>query len=61
MEINQHLEKYAEKCVAMALSSEPEVDKALWLILAQSWAQLGEQVASDQRIIRDGSSGAAAA
>ncbi len=24
MEINQHLEKYAEKCVAMALSSEPQ-------------------------------------
>ncbi len=61
MEINQHLEKYAEKCVAMALSSEPDVDKTLWLILAQSWAHIGEQVASSERITRDGPSGAAAA
>jgi hypothetical protein len=46
MKINRHLEKYAEKCVAMALSAEQDVDKALWLSLAQSWARLGEQVAS---------------
>ena len=32
----------------MALSSEQDVDKALWLSLAQSWARLGEQVASVQ-------------
>jgi hypothetical protein len=29
----------------MALSSQRYSDKALWLILAQSWAQLAEQVA----------------
>ena len=41
MEFTQGHEKYAEKCVAMALSSEQDVDKALWLSLAQSWARLG--------------------
>jgi hypothetical protein len=46
MEFTQGHEKYAEKCVAMALSLEQDVDKVLWLTLAQSWAQLGEQVAS---------------
>ena len=49
MEFTQIREKYAEKCVAMALSSEQDVDKALWLTLAQSWAQLGEQVAYLER------------
>ncbi len=61
MEINEDLEKYAAKCVAMALSSAENVDKALWLTLARSWAQLGEQVASVERIIPDGQSGAASA
>ena len=46
MEFTQGHEKYAEKCVAVAPSSEQDVDKALWLSLAQSWARLGEQVAS---------------
>jgi hypothetical protein len=46
MDFTQDHEKYAEKCVAMALSSEQDVDKALWLSLAQSWARLGEHVAS---------------
>jgi hypothetical protein len=49
MEFTQGHEKYAEKCVVMTLSSEQDVDKALWLTLAQSWAQLGEQVASFER------------
>lgn len=49
MEFTQDHEKYAEKCVAMALSSEQDVDKALWLSLAQSWARLAEQVASVER------------
>ena len=49
MEFTQGHEKYAEKCVVMALSSEQDVDKALWLTLAQSWARLGEQVASVER------------
>jgi hypothetical protein len=49
MEFTQGHEKYAEKCVVMALSSEQDVDKALWLTLAQSWAQLGEQVAFFER------------
>jgi hypothetical protein len=61
MEINEGLEKYAAKCVAMALSSAEDVDKALWLTLAQSWAQLGEQVASVERNIPDEPFGAAAA
>ncbi len=43
MEFTQGHEKYAEKCVAMALSSEQDVDKA------QSWARLAEQVASVER------------
>ncbi len=34
MEITQGLEKYTDKCVAMALSSEHDTDKALWLTLA---------------------------
>ena len=46
MDFTQGHEKYAERCVAMALSSEQDVDKALWLSLAQSWARLREQVAS---------------
>ena len=43
MEFTQGHEKYAEKCMAMALSSEQDVDKALWLSLAQSWARLGSK------------------
>jgi hypothetical protein len=31
MDFTQDHEKYAEKCVATALSSEQDVDKALWL------------------------------
>jgi hypothetical protein len=51
MEFTQGHEKYAEKCVAMALSSEQDVDKAIWLSLAQSWVRLAEQVASvEQRL-----------
>ena len=46
MEFTQGHEKYSEKCVAMALLSEQDVDKALRLSLAQSWARLGEQVAA---------------
>ncbi len=49
MEITQGLQKYADKCVAMALSSEHDIDKALWLSLAHSWARLGEQVARLER------------
>jgi len=61
MEVNEGLEKYAEKCLAMALASVEDVDKALWLTLAQSWAQLGEQVASAERITPDGPYGTPAA
>ena len=35
----------AEKCVAMARLSEDDLDKALWLTLAQSWVRLAEHVA----------------
>lgn len=45
MVITQGLQKFADRCVTMALSSEHNVDKALWLTLAQSWVQLDEQVA----------------
>ena len=45
MEIIQDHQKCAEECVMMALSSKRYSDKALWLILAQSWARLAEQVA----------------
>jgi len=48
MDFTLGYEKSAEKCMGMALSSEQDVDKALWLSLAQSWARLGEQVASVQ-------------
>ena len=61
MEVDEGLEKYAEKCLAMALSSVEDIDKALWLTLAQSWSELGEQVASVERTIPDGPYGAAAA
>jgi len=45
MEIIQDHQKCAEECVMMAMSSKRYSDKALWLILAQSWARLAEQVA----------------
>ena len=45
MEIIQDHQKCAEECVMMALSSKRDSDKALWLVLAQSWARLAEQVA----------------
>jgi hypothetical protein len=35
----------AEECVAMARSAEAEKDRALWLILAQSWVRLADDVA----------------
>jgi hypothetical protein len=45
MEIIQDHQKCAEECVMMALSSQRDSDKALWRVLAQSWARLAEQVA----------------
>jgi hypothetical protein len=44
MEIIQDHQKCAEECVMMALSSKRDSDKVLWLVLAQSWARLAEQV-----------------
>lgn len=35
----------AEQCVAMARAADDHIGRALWLTLAQSWAQLAEQVA----------------
>jgi hypothetical protein len=35
----------AEQCVAMAQRSGTDVDKTLWLTLAQSWLTLAEQAA----------------
>jgi len=40
MDFTLGYEKSAEKCMAMALSSEQDVDKALWLSLAQSWGAI---------------------
>jgi hypothetical protein len=36
---------HAELCVAKAQSTDDQRDKALWLTLAQSWAQLAEYAA----------------
>jgi hypothetical protein len=36
---------HAELCVAKAQTTEDHRDKALWLTLAQSWAQLAEYAA----------------
>ena len=36
---------HAELCVAKAQITEDHRDKALWLTLAQSWAQLAEYAA----------------
>ena len=36
---------HAELCVAKAQTSDDQRDKALWLTLAQSWAQLAEYAA----------------
>ena len=38
----------AEECVAMARQSQTEMDKVLWLTLAQSWVRLAEDVARNQ-------------
>jgi len=34
----------AEECVAMARLADDNSDKALWLVLAQSWVKLAEHV-----------------
>lgn len=39
----------AEECVAMARRSDDNKDKALWLILAQSWVRLADDVAGTER------------
>jgi hypothetical protein len=36
--------KRAEECVAMAELSGDNTDKLLWLVLAQSWVRLAEDV-----------------
>jgi hypothetical protein len=36
---------HAEQCVAKAQTTDDHRDKALWLTLAQSWAQLAEYAA----------------
>jgi hypothetical protein len=36
----------AQECVARARLAQGPGDRALWLTLAQSWVQLGEQFAS---------------
>lgn len=36
--------KRAEQCVTMAQAADDHSDKALWLILAQSWVRLAQHV-----------------
>ncbi len=45
MASNRDHRKYAEECVAMARASEDDKDKALWIMLAQSWVRLADHVA----------------
>jgi hypothetical protein len=42
---NRDHRRYAEECVAMARASEDDKDKALWIMLAQSWVRLADHVA----------------
>jgi hypothetical protein len=42
---NRDHRKCAEECVAMARASEDIKDKALWIMLAQSWVRLADHVA----------------
>lgn len=37
--------RYAEQCVAMARLAGDNNDRALWLLLAQSWVRLAEHAA----------------
>jgi hypothetical protein len=45
MENNRDHRKCAEECVAMARASDDVKDKALWIMLAQSWVRLADHVA----------------
>jgi hypothetical protein len=40
---------HAEMCVAKAQTADDQRDKALWLTLAQSWAQLADYAARVNR------------
>lgn len=42
---NRDHRRYAEECVAMARASDDAKDKALWIMLAQSWVRLADHVA----------------
>jgi hypothetical protein len=43
VETTQDYRKQAEECIAMALQSADNTDKALWVTLAQSWVRLALQ------------------
>jgi hypothetical protein len=45
MGTNQDHLRYAEACLAEACAANDDTDKALWLMLGQSWVRLAEQVA----------------
>ena len=40
METTQDYREQAQECIAMALQSANNTDKALWMTLAQSWVLL---------------------
>ena len=43
METTQDYREQAQECIAMALQSADNTDKALWVTLAQSWVRLAQQ------------------
>jgi hypothetical protein len=45
MEIDRDHRRVAAACVAIARAANDDTDKALWLMLAQSWVRLAEHIA----------------
>ena len=43
METTQDYREQAQECIAMALQSADNTDKALWMTLAKSWVRLALQ------------------
>jgi hypothetical protein len=58
---NRDHRKCAEECVAMARASEDVKDKALWIMLAQSWVRLADHVAHAATVEDAGGENAVAA
>ena len=45
MGTDQDYLRCAEACLAMASAADDDTDKALWIMLGQSWVQLAEHAA----------------